>query len=354
MAVCLAQGLAAPQFTLATTTNLNRQLGLSSLSSHSKTVDNAHSHVHRTDTRVNNPAQVVRRRGPITRVLSHQSPSVVRVAAAAQPAVNTNPSIFQTADGRFFALSDGNSQIDTSQIFQTADGRFFRVALESEFQDGDATVAEDNNQEDDAFAVVQAARQAAVLRQNAADAEDELEAVVIEEEEVEEEPQVQATPTRTVSRNRNRSRSRTSANRNAANANNVVRANTQQINANDLNSLFVSAPLTSANARFVGISPDQTQFVTAQGTNHAQTILTGSPFRSIFAQNSLPAQQTQFVSHQNHFTSPNTLRSVSHVTQPFTHLNTVRTASTPLTYSLADVASNGYFFYDNAGIAYQF
>ncbi|TRY71747.1 hypothetical protein TCAL_01031 [Tigriopus californicus] len=357
IAVCMAQGLAAPQFTLARTTNLNRQLGLSSLSSHSKTVDNAHSHVHRTDTRVNNPAQVVRRRGPITRVLSHQSPSVVRVAAAAQPAVNANPSIFQTADGRFFALSDGNSQIDTSQIFQTADGRFFRVALESEFQDGGATIVDNANQEDDdAFTVVQAARQAAVLRQNVADTQDELDAEIVEvEEEIEEEPQVQVAPARTVSRNRNRSRSRTSATRNAANANNnnVVSASTRQINANDLNSLFVSAPLTSANARFIGISPDQTQFVTTQGNNQGQTIFSGSPFRSVFTQNALPAQQTQFV-HQNHFTSPNSLRSVSHVTQPFTHLNTVRAASTPLTYSLADVASNGYFFYDNAGIAYQY
>ena len=186
-----------PQFidlTRATISNTRQQLGgLSSLTSHAKTVQNAHSRVHKHSTQISNPIlrrRIVRRRRPALTVSSPVADTFTvnlprqtdALYFQQQPVVQrTRPQqqLIQTSDGRYFLVSTGEVQVQPGQFFQTADGRFFTVIVDNEnpeemqMKEIDENEVDDDadvlslEEEVDAFDVAEAAR----IREEAREAE---------------------------------------------------------------------------------------------------------------------------------------------------------------------------------------
>ena len=168
------------------------QIGNTHVSHNSKSVQSDTSAVHRFDSRSITPQTVLRRRvvSPLagtTTTTSHvvspgtfavaaaPSATVVRTSAAAVPAAAPGSTLFQTADGRFFALNTQGAPVAPGQLFQTPDGRFFTVGGSAAAETAEED--DDDNVNDDALIVAERLR-----------AEEEEEEEVEEEEEEEAEP----------------------------------------------------------------------------------------------------------------------------------------------------------------------
>ena len=131
--------------------------------------------------------------------------------------------------------------------------------------------------------------------------------------------------------------------------------------------LFVSAPLTAANARFVSASSASAPVFVSNAAANAHAVHN-------FVNQPLTVARTNQVAHLSHAAVPTVIRTAaaapvfSHVraASPVVHAaahGVVRAApvvshgvvrAAPVAYTLADAASRGFLVYDNAGVAYEF
>ncbi len=336
----LAAAAAAPQYaspavdlTTATTSIQRSDLGGgASHTSHAKSIENAHSSVHRFDSRIHNPTTVLRRTVVQQPIVSHISHSVPH-------------ELFQMADGRIFALNTVGSQFVPGQFFQTADGRFFTVAVNNQQEEfssaSDAEEVEESEEEPeeedvvdiDAFDVADAARNNAEQFQE-------------DKENEEEEEMVQET---------------------RSDINEATPVYVQSTPLTSTRVIAASAPVVTTVQQHSAV-PAVTHAV--QHTNVPSTVIRTNSFASSPAIVRAAPTVVRTVAHPTplvHAThaAPTVVRTVAHPTSlahathaaPLVHAApaaAVRVAAHPASYSLADTVSRGFLVYNNAGVSYEF
>lgn len=297
-------------------------------SHHSKTVSDldgtAVVHRHHTQNtggsvlRVSRP-QIVRSGPFAVRALPAHSPFLVG-GPTSTPVISTAPAgvasnLFQTADGRIFAFSNGNQRIAPGQLFQTPDGRIFTTSVippqnqhnqvpvfSPEAEDQSPAIAPETSEPITETPIIEAVRDTTETA-DYADYSDDYEEVTEDPIEIttqppapEPEPQQQQQQQQRV----------------------VI---TQD---NGLRS-FLAVP--------------------------SNQIISRAPFGPIFATRDHHAHATHVTTTSDQAiarvvpTAP-----VTHVTHPVSHI----AHPAGLAYTLADTASTGYFTYPGAGFAFQF